>query len=229
MKKFTLICAAAFLMLFSCVRPSDLNPSFGVTDVRFAGDEAGAEQTLNIKADGVWTIDVEAGSESWLSVTPVSGQEDAEVTVKVLEANVTGADRSAKLTLNVDRYDPATISVIQTAATTEELTDGLLSKTLEGYYEAGEGKFVYDAATMQFGIRPSTRNYRMLTDDQKQILVVFLSKEPVEKETVTMRIQTKGLSVTLPETLEGVVFKVDGNRAWIYNASLKKGFIIRYK
>lgn len=229
MRNFTMICAAALFMLFSCVKPSNLNPSFGVDDVRFAGDAAGVEQTLNIKADGAWTIDVEAGSESWLSVTPISGQEDAVITVKVLEANTTGAERTAKMTLNVDRYEPATISVIQSAATSEELTDGLLSKTAEGYYEAGEGKFVYDASSMQLGVRPSTKNYRMLTDDQKQILVVFMSKEPKLSETVSLRVQTKGLSVQPPETIECMVFKTEGDRVWLYNPSVKKGFIIRYK
>lgn len=212
-------------LLISCVK-NDEAPSFGVSELVFAGDVVNTSQTTNVRAMGEWTID-NASIPEWFSVSPLSGLDNTDITVTIIAVNDTGADRSAEVTLNVVGFQPVYLNVKQQSATQDQLTDGILAKTTEGYYQKGEPSFVFDPATMQIGVMPSTKNYFLISDDQKQIMSLIFSADPVLNQAAYISMQSRGIESELSGTLECKLYKQQDGKLWFYNTNEKRGFIIR--
>lgn len=212
-------------LLISCVK-NDEAPSFGVSELVFAGDVVNTSQTTKVSAMGEWTID-DASIPAWFSVSPLSGLDNTDITVTVLAVNDTGADRSAEVTLNVVGFQSVYLNVTQQSATQDQLTDGVLSKTSEGYYLKGEPSFVFDPATMQIGVVPSTKNYFLISDDQKQVMSLTFGTDPVLNQASYVSMQSRGIEPALSGTLECQLYKQQDGKLWFYNTTEKRGFIIR--
>lgn len=208
-------------LLISCVK-SDEAPSFGVNELLFVGDALNESQTTKVRAAGAWSIDA-ADFPAWLSVSPLSGLDNTDITVTILSINDTGSDRSYEVKLDVG----GVLKVVQQSATEDQLTDGMLAKNTEGYYSKGETLFAFDPTGMQVGVNASAKSYFLISDDQKKIMSLTFSAEPVLNETAYISVQSRGLGFELSETVDCKLYKQQDGKSWFYNASQKRGFIIR--
>jgi hypothetical protein len=90
----------------------------------------GGTTKFNITSNAEWTI---TKAETWLSVTPEAGKDNAEITVTV-EAN-TGAARSSELTIKAgDKTKTVTVTQAKAASTEKLLVDELVGQwSTSGY------------------------------------------------------------------------------------------------
>lgn len=220
-----IITCLLLLLLFSCAKNEEA-PSFGADEVVFTGNAVNESQTVRVRVAGEWSID-ESALPEWLSVSPLSGFDNGDVTFTVLSVNDTQGDRTCEVVLNASGFGPVTIVVKQLFATDDQLTDGMLSKSAEGFYEKGEPSFVFDPATMQVGLNLMSKNYFLISDDQKQILSLTFGAVPQINQPTYIFTQSRGLSAELSGTVECKLYKQQDGKMWFYNAAQKKGFIIR--
>lgn len=207
-------------LLISCVK-SDEAPSFGVNELVFVGDAQNTSQTTKVRAAGEWTIDA-TDFPDWLSVSPLSGLDNTDITVTILTINDTGSERSYEVKLDAG----GVLRVVQQSATADELTDGMLAKSVEGYYSKGQVQFAFDPATMQIGVNASANSYFLFSDDQKKVMALTFSNQPVLNEAAYISVQSRGLGFDLSGTLDYKLYKQQDGKNWFYNAAQKRGFIL---
>lgn len=208
-------------LLISCVK-SEEPPSFGVNELVFVGDASNEARNTVIRAAGDWSID-DSDFPDWLSISPLSGFDQDEITVTILSVNDTGSDRSYEVAI----VGGGILKVVQQSATTDQLTDGMLAKNIEGYYSKGEALFAFDPVSMQIGINPSIKSYLLTSDDQKKILSLTFSGAPVLNEAAYISVQSRGLGFELSETMDCRLYKQQDGKLWFYNPTQKRGFITR--
>lgn len=75
-------------------------PTISIDNADITFDGNGGTQTVNVKADAPWSISSTQQGDNWLSITPVSGNGDATVTITAAPNN-TRAQRSAYLTITM--------------------------------------------------------------------------------------------------------------------------------
>ncbi|MEG1554461.1 MAG: BACON domain-containing protein [Rikenellaceae bacterium] len=213
------------LLLMSCVT-DDALPTFGVAELSFNGAATNEPQTVKVKAVGEWFI--EEDLPAWLSISPLSGLDNGEITIKTNSLNDTGSERTFDVVLNIDGVAVSYLKIINTTASQDALTDGLLLKDKEGYYEKGEGRFVFDPMTMQIGIIDLENSF-IISDDQKKILSLSYNKIPEINEVAYISIQSRGIGIDLTGTLSCMTYKKQDGKLWLYNISEKRGFIIKYQ
>lgn len=104
--KYFLLVAAVALSVVGCRKT--INVSFENATQKF--DAQGGSIELALKSNGEWTI---SSTEEWISITPMSGNGDATLTLAA-QANNTGEQRSAEITATT-KDNTAVLTVTQNA------------------------------------------------------------------------------------------------------------------
>lgn len=224
MKKVILLFCLSVLV--SCVKKTNEAPSFELQEIEFLGGSLDETKIVKVRASGEWTIN-ETSIPDWLSITPLSGVDYGDITITIISVNDTNGERYADISLDVNGFTPKSLRIIQKMGTTEELTDGILNKNIEGFYKNGEGVFVLDNATMQTGINTTIKNYFLISDDQTKILSLVLDNTPVMLENSYISVQSKGVDDIPNENTTFMLYKKEDGKLWFYNPSKKIGFITK--
>lgn len=122
MKKFTIILAAAAMLLVGC---KDDSPSITIPQDALTFDGSASSQTIAIKSTGAWTA---SGSYDWVTISPKSGSGDDVITVTVSKNE--GLDRKADFTFTLGSLT-STLSVSQSGYPTLSVSESSASFGIE--------------------------------------------------------------------------------------------------
>ena len=144
------IFAAVSVLLFSCDNPANTDPndnSFSVDQTTINVPYAGGEYTFNITASSQWTI---KSSVDWCTVTPDSGNSDAQVKVTVEPNKDKLNGRSTKLII---KHEAVAVAVtVSQEVNQEEPSFFISSRSFDIPAAGGEFEFTVSSDTYDFEI-----------------------------------------------------------------------------
>lgn len=117
---FLLLCCIIFC--FACNKPNSQTPPVNTiqsdkSSITLAGN-VNSSDSFNIQSTGEWTISLTPSSISWLTISALSGTGNKKIIVTINEANNTGANRTASLSVNTASGDqPVQINITQRIST----------------------------------------------------------------------------------------------------------------
>lgn len=96
-----------------------------------------------------------------------------------------------------------------------------------GVYNNDKNLFVYDKDLFQYAFNSEHLTFRIQNSGQDRYMICELQSQPVVNETLSVRLETKGISSLPTQGLEVRVLKMSGGKIWLWNAEKNLGLIIR--
>lgn len=106
------------MFCFACNKPNTPTPPVNTiqsdkSSITLAGT-VNSSDSFNIQSNGAWTISLTPSSTSWLTINALSGTGNQKIIVRITEANNTGANRTASLSVNTaSGNQPVQINITQ--------------------------------------------------------------------------------------------------------------------